>query len=205
MEIPSTGSMLGLSRIPVTKVPSNKDIIYQFRDSGDQERPETPSEDEALEFTIHSSWDRLFPDTDHILFGSWARPKPLAPLHPQPVHIFRLWQIYLDNVNPLLKITHSPTLQQRLVEAATDIGKIKPEFEALIFGIYCAALMSISEEECLNAFGEKREKLESQYQACCQHALLKAGFLRTFDREVLVAFFLFLVSFIPSLINLIAW
>lgn len=67
-----------------------------------------------------------------------------------------------------------------------------------MFGIYCTALSSINEEECMSAFGEEKRKLECRYQACCQQALLKAGFLRTFDREVLVAYFLFLVSSLLS-------
>ncbi|KAK4071558.1 transcriptional regulator family: Fungal Specific TF [Purpureocillium lilacinum] len=32
-------------------------------------------------------------------------------LQPEPVHVFRLWQLFLDRVNPLTKIIHVPTVQ----------------------------------------------------------------------------------------------
>ena len=34
----------------------------------------------------------------------------LLAMHPNPLIIFRLWQIFLDNVDPLIKIIHAPTI-----------------------------------------------------------------------------------------------
>ncbi|KAJ5823863.1 C6 zinc finger domain protein [Penicillium robsamsonii] len=59
----------------------------------------------------------------------------LSASHPTQVQIFRLWQIYLDNVNPLLRVTHTPTLQTRIIDAASDIANINPTMEALMFGM----------------------------------------------------------------------
>jgi hypothetical protein len=159
--------------------------------------PATPgesSDDEIVESTIQGAWDQLYDNNDHIFFGSGMTPKNLFSLHPEPVHIFRLWQIYLDNVNPLFKITHAPTLQQQIIEASSSVSEVSPELEALLFGIYCAAILSITDEECWNIFGENRDTLNLKYQSGCQQALVNAGFLRTFDMRVLVALFLYLVS-----------
>ncbi|KAH2544623.1 hypothetical protein KXW97_001886 [Aspergillus fumigatus] len=54
---------------------------------------------------------------DDFLFGQPQVNVNVLALHPEQVQIFRLWQIYLENVNPLLKVTHTPTLQPRIVDA----------------------------------------------------------------------------------------
>lgn len=118
-------------------------------------------------------------------------------MHPETAHIFRFWQIYLDNVNPILKVTHAHTLQKQIIEASANLNQATPGLEALLFSIYCAAVMSIGDEECLAIFGERREMLRLKYQSCCQQALANANFLRSADMQVLVALFLCLVGY-PS-------
>jgi hypothetical protein len=152
------------------------------------------SQADDIERVIRKAWDSF--SDDHILFG-WRRSVvELSTLHPPPAHIFRLWQIYLDNVNPLLKVTHTPTLQGRIVEAVGggDLKNVKPALEALMFSIYCMATLSLSADECEGFFGASREELLTRYQFGCQQALLNSGFLRTVDRDCLTAFFLHLVS-----------
>lgn len=118
----------------------------------------------------------------------------MSTLHPSQVEIFRLWQIYLDNVNPLLKVTHTPTLQARIIDAAADVGNIPPTLEALMFSIYCLAILSLSEEECRTLFQSSRDDLLNGYQFACQQALLNCEVLRTSDRDCLAALYLYLVS-----------
>ena len=77
----------------------------------------------------------------------------ISTLHPDQAHIFRLWQIYLDNVNPLLKVTHTPTLQRRVIDAVVNLTNVKPTLEALMFSIYCVAVMSLEEATCQSTFG----------------------------------------------------
>jgi len=108
--------------------------------------------------------------------------------------IFRLWQIYLDNVNPLLKVTHTPTLQGRIIVAASNVASIKPTLAALMFSIYCVSILSLVECECRAMFGSPREHLLMRYQFGCEQALLNCGFLRSSDRGCLTALYLYLVS-----------
>ncbi|KAE8442920.1 hypothetical protein EG329_002524 [Mollisiaceae sp. DMI_Dod_QoI] len=150
--------------------------------------------DEFEETTIQGAWDKMYDNNDHILFGSGMEPKNLTLLHPDPVHIFRLWHVYLDNVNPLFKITHSPTVQQQIIEASSNLGDVTPAFEALMFAIYCSATLSMTEEECVSIFGEDRDTLILRYRNGCQQALINASFLRTSDLQVLTALFLYLLS-----------
>ncbi|KAE8326993.1 fungal-specific transcription factor domain-containing protein [Aspergillus sergii] len=135
------------------------------------------------------------PDLDEgaLLFGAAPTPS-LSGLHPNPVHIFKLWQIFLENVNPLTKIIHVPTLQQRILDATGNLDSIPSELEALMFAIYCAALRSLSDEEVLQGFGQSRAALLTQYQQAAQSALVQAGLLKTSNMVVLQAFVIFILS-----------
>ena len=129
-----------------------------------------------------------------LLFGSQHAPVDLRSLHPQPIHIIRLWQHYLDNVNPLVKILHGPTFQQQVLEASIDLGNILRDMEALLFSIYSLAMITITDEQCKDVFGDERSNLLSRYQFGAQQALLNANFLRPSTLVVLQALLLYLVS-----------
>jgi hypothetical protein len=142
---------------------------------------------------IKDAWNELYEDNDHLLFVSRQTTVDLSTLHPDPVQIFRLWQIYVENVNPLLKVTHTPSLQGRIIEAASDLKSIKPGFEALMFGIYSMALLSVVSGEGESLLGSTQEELLTRYQFGCQQSLINAGFLRVDDFDCLTALYLYLV------------
>jgi len=150
--------------------------------------------DDISSLAIKNELHRGYQHEDHLLLGSSGALADLSPLHPDPVQIFRLWQIYLENVDPLFKVTHGITLQARIIEATTNINSIPPAMEALMFGIYCIAITSLNPNDCRAAFGSSKEDLLSSYRAGCQHALANAKFLQSQDRDCLTALFLYLVS-----------
>ena len=147
-----------------------------------------------VETAVKKAWDQSVENADHLLFGLRGTTVDLSTSHPEPVQIFRLWQIYLDNVNPLLKVTHTPSLQARIIEAASNIKSINPTLEALMFSIYCTSILSLSTDVCLTTFGSSKDDLLTRYQFGCQQALLNCGFLRSSDRDCLTALYLYLVS-----------
>jgi hypothetical protein len=165
--------------------------LQQFRDP---ENDSDSSHDDVRETTVKKALDQSVGNDDHLLFGSRGTTVDLSTLHPDPVQIFRLWQIYLDNVNPLLKVTHTPSLQGRIIEAASNVTNINPTLEALMFSIYCTSILSLVAEDCQTMFGSSKEDLLMRYQFGCQQALLNCGFLRSSDRDCLTALYLYLVS-----------
>lgn len=142
---------------------------------------------------VRMSWDQCFENDDHLILGSRKASVDLATMHPEPVHIIRLWQLYLENVNPLFKVTHTPSLQGKIIEAATNIMSIEPHLEALMLSIYCIVVQSLPGEICQSTFGLSKAQLLTKYQFGCQQALLNCQFLRTDNRMCLTALFLFLV------------
>jgi hypothetical protein len=144
------------------------------------------------------AWDQLYGSdlhrSEHLLFCTPNTTIDLAALHPDQGQIFKLWQIYLENVDPLLKVTHTPTLQPRIIDAASDVASIHPTLEALMFAIYCMAIFSLNQEECKTMFGTPREDIMRGYQLGAKEALLRCGFLKNSDRDCLTALHLYLVS-----------
>ncbi|KAL2871713.1 uncharacterized protein BJX67DRAFT_167727 [Aspergillus lucknowensis] len=149
------------------------------------------------ETVVKKAWDQAF-GTHDPLFGAQDMPGDLSELHPQPSQIFRLWQIYLDNVDPLFKVTHTPTLQSRIIEAIGDLKNNKPPLDALMFSIYCIATLSVMPYECDALIGPSRDDVLAGYQVSCRKALVRAQFLRSDDRDCLTALYLYLVSLRPT-------
>ena len=128
------------------------------------------------------------------MFGSHPKKSTSWRNHPHPIHILVLWQTYLENVNPLTKILHTPTMQQQIIEASGNLHNISKAQDALMFAIYSITVTSMSDEDCQKMIGEARSTLLDRYTLATQQALLRVRFLRTSDIVVLQALVLFLVS-----------
>lgn len=118
----------------------------------------------------------------------------LSKLHPDSLHIFKLWQTFLENVNPLIKLLHTPTVQPQILEAMSDLPKASKELEALMFSIYCISLVSLQPGVVEKSFGDSKKKLLSRYRRGAQMAFKNASLLRTSSIMVLQALMLYLVS-----------
>jgi hypothetical protein len=165
-----------------------------IRDDEAEEDPDADSGDEIVSGDIvRDVLDHMYQNDDTVIFGAAIPGLDIHSLHPDQGSIFRLWQVYLDNVDPLLKITHTSTLQAKLIHAASKLSTVEPAFEALMFGIYCVAVMSLDTEKCSTMFSTPRADLLRGYQFGCQQALLKCGVFRSIERDSLTAFFFYLV------------
>jgi hypothetical protein len=132
---------------------------------------------------------------DDFSFVLSSGPKTKAsPRHPPPQRIHQLWQIFTENVDPLTKVVHIPTLQPAIEKAASNIGSIPRSFEALMFAIYGAAVMSLNDDECKIRLYESRKALLSRYVTATKAALSRARFMGTTNLVVLQALVLHLLS-----------
>lgn len=153
------------------------------------------SEDEIDTAPITTAYGTLYPvDGGGHIFGIRASKLSVTSLHPDPIRIFRLWQTFMENVNPLVKILHNPSAQKAILACSGDLANVPKNMEALMFAIYSMALTSLEKDQCLSMFGEPRDELLSKYQAATQQALINAAFLKSSDLMVLQAFVLYLLS-----------
>jgi Fungal specific transcription factor domain len=100
---------------------------------------------------------------------------------------------HIDNVDPLTKVVHVPTLQSAIEKATIDIGIIPRRFEALMFMIYSAAVMSLK-DEYKRRLGEPRRTLLSRYTSATKAALSRTKVMGTISIVVLQALVLHLLS-----------
>ncbi|KAI0425366.1 fungal-specific transcription factor domain-containing protein [Xylaria sp. FL1042] len=139
------------------------------------------------------------PQTDrHIdhhgfIFGYSSSNVDLRPLHPLPSQMLFYWQVYMDNVDPIIKLLHVPTTTKIVKELRSDMSTITPGVEALMFAIYLAAITSMEHDEVVTNFGAEKPQLIARYRFATEQALAKANCVTSSELVVLQAFVLFLI------------
>lgn len=122
----------------------------------------------------------------------------LSHQHPSPSCVIWLWKTYLENVNPIVKMLHIPTVQPLIFDAASDATKqLRSNKEALLFSIYLIALSSVPQCDQVEAeriMGQPVNKLVDVYAGLAQQALVNARFLQKPNFITLQALTLFLVA-----------
>lgn len=127
------------------------------------------------------------------MFGDVSSGNAVRQMHPSYDHVLLLWQIFLQNVNPMTKLVHQPTLQEIITRASLDMDHLSKGLEALMFSIYTAAVTSMESDDCEIKLGESREVLLMRYRHATRKALARAGFMATSDIQVLQALTLYLL------------
>ncbi|KAK7432025.1 hypothetical protein QQZ08_001315 [Neonectria magnoliae] len=115
-------------------------------------------------------------------------------LLPEPVHVFRLWQIFLDRVNPMSKIIHVPSVQPYVTQAATNMADVPLNYQALLFSIFTMAIISLSEMEAVQLLGTPREYYLRKFTIGTKTTLTNFNYLRNYDMVALQSLLLYLLS-----------
>lgn len=178
-----------------TEVEGIKAALEQSSDSddeaGDGDGPEETSPESGGPASYSSPSTYI---TSPAVFASAiAGGAPDLLRHPPPERMKRLRDLYFQNVDPLIKILHRPT-----VEREFDVFMINPEnnplsrtAEALFFAIYFAAVTSLTSESCQRQLGQDRALLVSQYRQGVELALARADYLNNTSLESLQALTLY--------------
>lgn len=128
-----------------------------------------------------------------FLFGGGQSAIDLSLLHPSRSQILRLWQVYLTNVNLMIKILHVPTVQSLLFAAINDVKNIPHDLNALLFSIYYSAISSLEPESVFGILNQDRPSALRRFQKGIEMSLAKASFLELPTVTSLQAFVMFLV------------
>lgn len=118
-----------------------------------------------------------------------------CPANPTPHQLYALCDIYLNNVDPIFKVLHAPSLRRYLQEGATILD-CSPGFRglgALRFAICYAATVSMTDGECRSRIGEERAVLMAKYRAGTEIALANADLVNTVEMSTLQAMTIYLV------------
>ncbi|KAJ9605647.1 hypothetical protein H2200_009496 [Cladophialophora chaetospira] len=139
------------------------------------------------------------PETDRLsnhqafLFGYSSVMHDLRELHPSPSQIFILWEVFKENVDPIVRILHRPTARTILMNAASSLERVSKPAEALLFSIYFGAVVSLTPEQCQQLLDEDKQSLLKKYRFATEQALARADFLNSSSLICLQAFSFFLI------------
>jgi hypothetical protein len=165
------------------------DELQAMKELIDTDDPEELSTLGSEEHVSEAHFDPLFPMERQCYEDG---------LPPDSSQVFRLWQLFLDRVNPLTKIIHVPSVQPFVIEALTSMEKIPLKYQALLFSIYTMAAMSLSDVECLQMLGMPREKALQRFTTGLKIAINRFNFLKNHDMVVLQALVLYLVDLLTG-------
>ena len=116
----------------------------------------------------------------------------LRDFHPPLEQIPKYWEMYKENVDPLIKIFHRPYTEKIMLEASQDLDHVSKPLEVMMFAIYFAVVTSVSAEECMTIFYIEKQAALKRYRFAFEQALARASFLSTQELVVLQSFTLFL-------------
>ncbi|KAJ5138880.1 uncharacterized protein N7515_003728 [Penicillium bovifimosum] len=109
----------------------------------------------------------------------------------------KLCRVYLQNVDPIIKILHRPSLSKWMLDgASTYLGTSEDNnsVRALASAVCYVAANTMTEAQCQATFQQNKSSITTVYRRMCESAFEKAGLLTTRDMTVLQAFILYLIA-----------
>ncbi|GAM34488.1 fungal specific transcription factor [Talaromyces pinophilus] len=116
----------------------------------------------------------------------------LGSLHPSPATVIIIWQRFVDNIDPLLKLFHIPSLQRQIVNAIRSLDRVEPYTECQMFAIYYCTVVEMSPDDCQYILGERKKTLLDRYRTGVETALARVDLLNSPNIASLQAFVLYL-------------
>ncbi|KAJ6443399.1 cupin -type protein [Purpureocillium lavendulum] len=125
-------------------------------------------------------------------------PSPVSPPR-DTLRVRKLCEVYLQNVDPIIKVLHRPTLTRWMIYDGSpytgpSIGDNMQSAQTLECAVCYAAATTMTEAQCQTAFQKSKVEVSTIYRKMCEDAIERAGLLTTRDMTVLQAFVLYLVG-----------
>ncbi|KFY91665.1 hypothetical protein V500_04535 [Pseudogymnoascus sp. VKM F-4518 (FW-2643)] len=102
-------------------------------------------------------------------------------LLPSPTQTQICWRAFLENVDQLAKVLHTPSAQSILRKAVNNPTSLNNGQRALLFAIYFSSISSMSAEDAEDCFKMDKNTTMAMYRAATEQALTAADFLVTDD------------------------
>lgn len=124
------------------------------------------------------------------LSHTWAH--AVTPLHP-PFALGKIyWQVFLERVDPLIKVVHRPSASRILRSGLDNPVSLNESQGALLQVIYFASVSAMDEADIQSNLQMSKSTAISTYRMAAEQALARAGFVTTNDWTTLQALVLFI-------------
>ncbi|KAK8044464.1 hypothetical protein PG993_004488 [Apiospora rasikravindrae] len=149
---------------------------------------EVNSEDAATASPLHGSIETTpSPNPATVLFGPGASAGSLRNLHPSLPQAAALFATFCENVAPVMRVVHLPTLTRQYWDAAASPDKLDRNTEALVFAVNYVSIGTMSDAQCTTDLGQTRQQALGRYRTAAEQALSRAHLLSTRSPAVLQA------------------
>ncbi|KAI1388758.1 fungal-specific transcription factor domain-containing protein [Hypoxylon trugodes] len=129
---------------------------------------------------------------ENFLFPQAAPQIHIAIAKPDLSQIRQLWGIYVQNIDPIIKVLHKPSIDRYLNDISLGRDMFNPETRALMLAICYAAVSSMPSSQARIELGCDCENLTASFRIAVEKALSDAHLLQTHDLRVVQAFSIFL-------------
>ncbi|KAI1324141.1 hypothetical protein F5Y16DRAFT_381676 [Xylariaceae sp. FL0255] len=117
--------------------------------------------------------------TNASIFGYRSVAHSLKEYHPPLQQSVALYQLFIDNISPIVRIFHLPTVNTIYWKAVSSLDSIDKDTETLLFSIYFSAVISLDAAHCDNLLGMPRTAAIEKYRFATEQSLARANFLNT--------------------------
>ena len=115
---------------------------------------------------------------------------------PTPQICAKLWDIYVDRVDPITRIFHQPTMCEFIIHGKPYLkyrGN-EPVLDLIRSSIFFIAVATLQDSQCRSSFGIDKQAAMDTYRNACEFALEQVELIVTEDITVLQSFMLYLVG-----------
>ena len=127
-----------------------------------------------------------------FMFNFSSTVHSLRNFHPPITQIPMYWEIFKENVDPVLRILHRPHTEKLIRESIRNLDHISKPLETMMFAIYYAVVTSMNPGDCLTVLGMDKDSGLKRYRFAFEQALARANFLSTQEVLILQSFTLYL-------------
>ncbi|KFY86545.1 hypothetical protein V500_07566 [Pseudogymnoascus sp. VKM F-4518 (FW-2643)] len=134
------------------------------------------------ESNASQTWDSAW-DMPHSTAAP-ASNTGLAPVRadgsfPSPWQALQLWQAYVNNVDPVIKILHIPSIKPHIHAAIKDIELADKSMALLLSVVFFAAAISLDSENALRLLGCEKGAALQQFQRQVELAIAKSNVMHS--------------------------
>lgn len=118
----------------------------------------------------------------------------LLHYHPTYKEAMLLWNVHIENVEPICKVLHIPSATKMAEDVTREPQAASRANECILFAVYHFAIFSLTQEKCEKIFSRSRSALLQKFHFATRQALVNASFLTSADTSVIQALILFLLA-----------
>jgi len=119
----------------------------------------------------------------------------LREFYPDTATFSQFQRIFTDQIHPMLKMLHLPSLFSTMTTALANPGSVPKSVEAVLLCFCLATVSTMSLDQCQGVLKQDRASVVREYKKVATQALTNAEFVQYPDLTNLQAFSLYLVCF----------